>query len=164
MKKIAILIPLFLLLSVLSSIAGKQPTVGQKMPNLSKLLPDTKVPNTKGKVVMIDFWASWCGPCRASFPSFSRLQRKYASKGLVIIAIGVDEDVKKYKAFAAKYKAPFLLAHDASHKAAGFFNPPTMPTSYLIDRKGVIRHIHKGFKGKKTEAAYDQEIRALLAQ
>ncbi len=87
-----------------------------------------------------------------------------SSKGLVIIAIGVDEDVKKYKAFAAKNKAPFLLAHDSAHKAAAFFNPPTMPSSYLVDRKGVIRHIHKGFKGKKTEALYEKEIIALLGK
>ena len=159
-----ILLTAILLSSSLMSTMAKQPSVGQKLPRLSQLLPGVSIPRTKGKVILIDFWASWCGPCRASFPCFTRLHKKYSSKGLVIIAIGVDEDVKKYKAFAAKHKAPFLLAHDATHKAAGFFNPPTMPSSYLIDRKGVIRHIHKGFKGSKTEAIYEKEIAALLAQ
>ncbi|MCP5535676.1 MAG: TlpA family protein disulfide reductase [Akkermansiaceae bacterium] len=150
--------------SLLMHSMAKEPSVGQALPSLSQLLPGSSVPKTKGKVVLVDFWASWCAPCKASFPCFTRLHNKYASKGLVIIAIGVDEDVRKYKAFAAKNKAPFLLAHDSSHKAAAFFNPPTMPSSYLVDRKGVIRHIHKGFKGKKTEALYEKEIIALLGK
>lgn len=157
-----ILLITIVLSSSLMNIMAKQPSVGQALPSLSTLLPGASIPRTKGKVVLVDFWASWCGPCKASFPSFTRLHNKYASKGLVIIAIGVDEDVNKFKSFAAKNRAPFLLAHDSSHKAAAFFNPPTMPSSYLVDRKGVIRHIHKGFKGKKTEALYEKEIIALL--
>ena len=159
-----ILFIMIVLCSSMMQTMAKQPSVGQSLPSLSKLLPGAKVPNTKGKVVLVDFWASWCGPCKASFPCFTRLHNKYASKGLVIIAIGVDEDVRKHKAFAAKNKAPFLLAHDSAHKAAAFFNPPTMPSSYLVDRKGVIRYIHKGFKGKKTEAQYEKEILALLGK
>jgi len=74
------------------------------------------------------------------------------------------ENVKKSKAFASKYKAAFPIVHDSAHKAAAYFNPSTMPTSYLVDRKGVIRYIHKGFRGKKTEAQYEKEIIALLAK
>ncbi|MDZ4288871.1 MAG: TlpA disulfide reductase family protein [Prosthecobacter sp.] len=138
--------------------------VGSTMPNISSLLPGAALPKTAGKVVLVDFWASWCAPCKASFPAMARLQAKYASKGLVIIGIGVDDEADKYQAFAAKNKANFPLVHDSSHKAADFFNPPTMPTSYLIDRSGKIRYIHKGFKESKTEAEYTKEIEALLAQ
>jgi len=137
---------------------------GQQMPKLAQLLPGATLPNTSGKVVLVDFWASWCGPCKESFPALNRLQAKYASKGLVIIAVGVDEDAAKYKAFAAKMGATFSLAHDAGHQAAGFFNPPSMPSSYLVDRKGVIRYVHAGFRGAKTEAEYVTEIEALLGQ
>ena len=138
--------------------------VGQQMPKLAQLLPGATLPNTSGKVVLIDFWASWCGPCKESFPALNRLQAKYASKGLVIIGIGVDEDAAKYKSFAAKMGATFPLAHDSAHQAASFFNPPSMPSSYLVDRKGVIRYVHTGFRGAKTEADYVTEIDALLGQ
>lgn len=137
--------------------------VGQQLPKLPQLLPGASLPNTSGKVVLVDFWASWCGPCKASFPAFNRLHDTYAAKGLVILGVGVDDDAAKYKEFAGKMGAKFTLAHDSAHKAADFFSPPSMPTSYLTDRKGVIRYIHTGYRGAKTEAEYVTEIEALLA-
>lgn len=137
---------------------------GQQMPKLSKLLPGASLPNTSGKVVLVDFWASWCGPCKISFPCLNRLQEKYGSKGLVIIGVGVDEDPAKYKAFAGKMGAKFPLVHDSEHKVAAFFSPPSMPSSYITDRNGVIRHVHTGFLGAKTEAEYIAEIEALLGK
>ncbi|MEO7101182.1 MAG: redoxin family protein [Luteolibacter sp.] len=144
--------------------AADSAKVGQAMPKLSQLLPGASIPSTSGKVVLVDFWASWCGPCKASFPCLNSLQTKYASKGLVIIGIGVDDDAAQYKGFADKMKTTFSIAHDSSHQAAGFFNPPSMPSSYLVDRKGVIRMVHTGFKGAKTEAEYVAEIESLLAE
>jgi thiol-disulfide isomerase/thioredoxin len=146
------------------TLASAAPSVGQAMPKLSGMLPGAAIPNTAGKVVLVDFWASWCGPCKASFPCFNRLHQKYAGKGLVIVGIGVDEDPAKYQAFVSKQKVAFALAHDAKHKAAAFFAPSTMPTSYLVDRKGIIRYIHSGFKGAKTEAEYAKKIEELLAK
>ena len=148
----------------LTAITAAEPTVGATLPNLNGLLPGAALPKTSGKVVLVDFWASWCAPCKASFPTMSRLQSKYGSKGLVVIGIGVDENAKDYQTFAAKNKVGFTIAHDSKQQAAAFFNPPTMPSSYLVDRSGKIRHIHKGFKGAKTEAEYTKEIEALLAQ
>ena len=77
--------------STLALSAAEPAKVGQSMPKLSQLLPGATLPNTSGKVVLVDFWASWCGPCKASFPALNRLHEKYASKGLVIIGVGVDE-------------------------------------------------------------------------
>ena len=137
---------------------------GEAMPKLTQLLPGSPVPGTSGKVVLVDFWASWCGPCKQSFPVLNKLHNQYSSKGLVIVAIGVDDDPAKFKTFAEKMKVSFPVVHDSAHKAAAAFGPATMPTSYLVDRKGVIRHIHTGFKGGKTEAEYIAEIEALLAE
>lgn len=141
-----------------------EPTVGSALPKLSELLPGAALPKTTGKVVLVDFWASWCAPCKASFTTMAKLHDKYAAQGLVIIGIGVDEEADKYQAFAAKHPVGFTLVHDVKQTAAAFFNPPTMPTSYLIDRSGKIQHIHKGFKGAKTEAEYIHEIEELLRQ
>ncbi|MEZ5327182.1 MAG: TlpA disulfide reductase family protein [Verrucomicrobiales bacterium] len=158
------LLSICLALACLCSIsAADTVAVGQPMPKISKLIPGAKVPNTSGKVVLVDFWASWCGPCKKSFPVLNDLQNKYGSKGLVVIGVSVDENADDFNKFATKNKAAFSLVHDAAHKAAAAFSPPTMPTSYIIDRKGVVRHIHKGFKGSKTAAEYVAEIEALLA-
>jgi thiol-disulfide isomerase/thioredoxin len=156
------LINALLWISTTSFLAAAEPAaVGQAMPKLSQLLPGASLPNTSGKVVLVDFWASWCGPCIQSFPALNRLQTKYSPKGLIIIGIGVDDDAKAYKSFTDKMKSSFTVVHDSSHKAAGFFNPSAMPTSYLVDRKGTIRYVHSGFKAK-TEAEYITEIEELL--
>jgi peroxiredoxin len=150
-------------IALLPAIASAAPKAGDTMPNLTTLLPGAKLPDTKGKVVLVDFWASWCAPCEASFAALSRLHKTHSTKGLVIIGISVDEEEAKYKEFAAKQKPAFTVALDSGHKAANFFSPPGMPSSYLVDRKGKIRFIHKGFK-KATEAEYTKEIETLLAE
>lgn len=162
MKTIATAILLTCLSPVLSAADGAK--IGQTLPKLSQLLPKATIPNTSGKVLLVDFWASWCAPCKQSFPALNQLQTKYGSKGLVILGIGVDEDAAKYKAFAESMKVSFSIAPDTDHQAATFFNPASMPSSYLVDRKGVIRYVHSGFRGEKTVAEYTTEIEALLAE
>lgn len=155
---------LTLLLLALAAVAQADPGVGTKMPALGTLLPGASLPKTTGQVVLVDFWASWCAPCKASFATLGRLQQKYASRGLVVLGIGVDDEASAYQMFAKKQKASFSLVHDSQHTAAAWFNVPTMPSSYLVDRKGVIRHVHRGFDGPRTEAAYIAEIESLLAE
>ncbi|MEO5915203.1 MAG: redoxin family protein [Luteolibacter sp.] len=159
-----IIATLALACSTLALSAADGAKVGQPLPKLAQLLPGATIPNTSGKVVLVDFWASWCGPCKASFPALNRLQAKYSAKGLVIIGVGVDDDAAKYKEFSSKMGAKFSIAHDSAHKVADFFSPPSMPSSYIADRKGVIRYVHTGYRGEKTEAEYTTEIEALLAE
>lgn len=147
-----------------AAVLGAPAKVGQTLPKLAELLPGATVPKTAGKVIIVDFWASWCAPCKASFPAFNRLQDKYSGKGLVILGVGVDDDAANYKEFSGKMGARFGLVHDSQKKVAGAFGPPAMPTSYIVDRKGVIRYVHTGFRGAKTEAEYVTEIEALLAE
>jgi thiol-disulfide isomerase/thioredoxin len=113
-------------------------------------------------VVLVDFWASWCAPCKASFPAFSRLHADYASRGLLIVAVSVDEKPAAYSAFVKKLSPPFFVMRDESQKLVRAVKVPTMPTSYLIDRSGRVRFVHTGFHGEATENELRRNIEAML--
>jgi len=121
-------------------------------------------PATAGRVVLLDFWASWCAPCKASFPAYARLGAELSAKGLVIIAVSVDEDASAYDSFVRRMKPPFFVALDRGHRLVERVQVPTMPASYLIDREGRVRFVHQGFHGGVTEAAVRREIETLLAE
>ncbi len=106
----------------------------------------------KGKVVYLDFWASWCGPCRQSFPWMNEMHSKYGAKGLVIVAINVDAMTADAKKFLGETPAKFEIVYDAKGLTPKAFGIKGMPTSYLIDRTGKILSTHAGFNpAKKSE-------------
>lgn len=109
----------------------------------------------RGKVVLVDFWASWCGPCRSSFPWLAALHNRYAAKGLVIVAINLDKDRDAAEQFLGQYPAPFLVAFDPAGKSAEAFKVPAMPTSYLINPAGLIVHADAGFDAKEMGGVED---------
>jgi peroxiredoxin len=117
----------------------------------------------RGKVVLLDFWASWCKPCREELPVLEALQKKYGENGLVIIGVNVDKDEASARKFLQdnKLKLSFTLANDAQHKVAGSYEPPTMPSSYVIDRAGKVRFVHEGFRASDA-AKMEAEIKQLL--
>jgi thiol-disulfide isomerase/thioredoxin len=117
----------------------------------------------RGKVVYVDFWASWCGPCRSSFPWLTAMHNRYAAKGLVIVAINLDKDRDAADQFLEQYPAPFLVAFDPAGKSAEAFNVPAMPTSYLISPEGRIVHADAGFDPKET-AKIEDLIKTALPQ
>lgn len=132
----------------------------------------TKLSNSKqaldlnkfaGKVMYLDFWASWCPPCAKSFPFLNTMHQQYHDKGLQIIAINLDEQAKDADNFLSKYPAEFTLASDLSKQCAEDMGVAAMPSSYLIDRKGVIRHIHLGFRAGETQELRDK-VMQLLAE
>jgi thiol-disulfide isomerase/thioredoxin len=116
-----------------------------------------------GKVVLLDFWASWCSPCLHSFPWMNELQERHAKDGLVIVAVNVDQDRALADAFLEKVPAAFRVEYDARGAIAKQFEVQAMPTSFLIDRDGNIRVRHAGFREKQREAR-EQQIRQLLAE
>jgi cytochrome c biogenesis protein CcmG, thiol:disulfide interchange protein DsbE len=126
-----------------------------------KLAPAFKLPgrdgtvssdSLRGKVVYVDFWASWCGPCRGSFPWLKSLHERYASKGLEIVAINLDKSRDDADGFLAQFPAPFKVAFDPAGTTAEAYHVAAMPTSYLIARDGTILSTHTGFDPKKTAA------------
>ena len=104
-----------------------------------------------GKVVIVDFWASWCVPCRRSFPWLNRMHQKYAEKGLVIIAVNLDADRAEAMKFLEEYPPEFNIYYDESKELAREFGVVAMPSSYVIGRNGEIRAKHFGFKVKKQD-------------
>ena len=115
----------------------------------------------KGKVVYVDFWASWCGPCRESFPWMKKIQQQYGKDGLVVIAVNVDQEKKLADDFLNEFKPDFKVLFDKEGKLADDFKVSSMPSSYVIDRQGKPRFKHKGFHGKK-QAQYESELLGLL--
>jgi thiol-disulfide isomerase/thioredoxin len=116
-----------------------------------------------GKVVIVDFWASWCGPCRKSFPFLNQLQQKHQADGLVVLAVNEDEERSDAEAFLKQYPANFAVLFDKEGQLASQYQIPGMPTTVVIDRNGKIRYSHSGFFESKT-AAFEQEIQQLLQE
>lgn len=147
----------------LAAIAG-QPKPGDTFPSLTEFKLEGALPDlASGKVVLIDFWASWCGPCKASFPAMADLQKRYGEKGLVVLAVNVDERAEAMAAFLKRNPAGFAVLRDANHKLVEKVNVATLPTSFLLDRQGVVRFVHNGFRGKETVHDYEREIELLLS-
>jgi cytochrome c biogenesis protein CcmG, thiol:disulfide interchange protein DsbE len=115
----------------------------------------------KGKVVILDFMASWCAPCKEELPALEKLHQRYKAHGLVIIGVSVDEKRENLEKFMKDVPVSFSVMHDDKKTAAKAYGPSRMPSSYIVDKAGVIRHVHGGFRAgdeKKIEA----EVRALL--
>ncbi len=113
----------------------------------------------RGKVVVLDFWASWCVPCRRSFPWMNSMQEKYGSDGLVIIGVNLDADDADAQAFLSETPAEFRIINDPDGTLARKHDVIAMPTSYVFDRSGNLVTRHLGFKVKRQE-----EYEALLVE
>jgi len=105
----------------------------------------------KGQVVYVDFWASWCGPCRASFPWMNDMQAKYAAKGLKVVAVNLDANPADAKKFLAETPAQFQVTYDSKGETPRLFGVKGMPTSYLFDRQGKLVSVHTGFNAGQKD-------------
>ena len=116
-----------------------------------------------GKVVVIDFWASWCTPCRKSFPWLNTMQAKYADQGLVVIGVNVDEELAAAKEFLRDVPAQFQIHYDTSGQLAKKYEVLAMPSSYILDRQGNLVKTHLGFKSRNI-AEYEKILVEQLNQ
>ncbi len=115
----------------------------------------------KGKVVYLDFWASWCVPCRLSFPWMNQMQQIYASKGVVVVAVDVDRDRAQADEFLGQVPHAFRIVYDPSGKIARQYDFKDMPTSVLIGRDGKQHFVHSGFFPAK-ESEYVTHLESLI--
>ena len=149
----------------LSAGAATAQEVGSRAPAFD--LPTTAKPvrlaDLKGQVVYIDFWASWCAPCKQSFPFMSDMQAKYGPRGFKVIGVNVDQKREDADKFLASTPAGFTIGYDTSGKVAEVYQPKGMPTSYLIGADGKVRAVHIGFKDadrQKIEAEIQSALTA----
>jgi DsbE subfamily thiol:disulfide oxidoreductase len=107
--------------------------------------------STRARITLVDFWASWCVPCRKSFPWMASLHERYGARGLRVVAINLDKDRESADQFLGELKPPFTIAFDGPDgKTAEAFHVKAMPSSFLVDSTGVIVYSHAGFDPKKT--------------
>jgi thiol-disulfide isomerase/thioredoxin len=150
-------------LFALAGPAAAQLKEGDRLPDLATFGLEGELPAPlAGRVVLLDFWASWCAPCKASFPALGELQKELGPRGLVVLGVSVDEKRSAYETFLKRHPQPFATVRDASHQLAKTVQVPKMPTSYLIDRRGVVRHVHEGFHGDVTVRQLRAQLIALL--
>lgn len=115
----------------------------------------------QGKVRYVDFWASWCGPCASSFPFLDQLQAELAGRGVEIVGVNLDEERGDALAFLEKHPVRFAIVESKQADCPARFGVKAMPSSYLIDRHGQIRHVHLGFH-EADKAGLRAELEALL--
>lgn len=143
---------IFISLSLLATFSNNSLALnsGDKAPSLTLPLvasnDSLNLVDFKGRVVYVDFWASWCGPCRKSLPWLNELQQEFKNQEFVVIGINVDDEEQAAIDFLNEFPVQFPVVYDDQGEAYEQFNPAGIPTSYLIDRQGVIKAVHSGFK------------------
>ena len=158
---------LFLALILWAGLNSQAPAVqaGEQAPGfeLPRLDNDetVRLSGFKGKVVYVDFWASWCGPCRQSLPLYEALQKRMPADQFQIIAINLDEDRKDAGAFLERHPVSYLILSDPDGISARAWSVPAMPTSFLVDSSGRLANIYVGFEPSHI-GTIEHDIKALL--
>jgi thiol-disulfide isomerase/thioredoxin len=117
----------------------------------------------KGKVLLVDFWASWCVPCKTSFPALDAIYREYQPRGLEVLAVNLDEERRNADTFLSAHPHRMTVLFDPRGTAPVAFGVKGMPTSFVIDKTGTIRFTHMGYSGD-ADVRYRQEITQLLSE
>lgn len=169
MKKSVFVVAIALMINALGvSLANAGAAEGQPAPQFSlpTLVGDKPVAldSYKGKVVYLDFWASWCAPCRTSFPILNKLYDKLKAQGFEVVAINVDEDKTNAEKFLKEIPVGFTVLRDATGEWADKqYAVESMPTSFIIDKQGVVQKVHKGFTSDDVNEL-EHKITELLAK
>jgi peroxiredoxin len=140
--------------------------VGRMAPDVSLALAkggQISLSQLRGQIVLLNFWSSWCGPCREEFPVLDTLYRAHHEHGLVLIGVDIDAYPEDAVPFLKKHPVAFPIAGDAAGAVSSRFSLDSMPMSVLIDRRGTIRWIHRGFNAD-DDREYAAQVDALLRE
>jgi len=144
---------------------GWSAEVGEAAPPVD-LSAHTVVPpeltSVEGKVVLLNFWASWCGPCRAELPDLQALHERLDPEKALVLTVNLDTQQRVAEGLTRKLKVGLPVVYDPKGVVAGAFQPPSMPTSYLIDANGLIHKIYEGKLDEAAVALVEQDIQGLL--
>lgn len=149
-------------LSLTPCSRGEGVRAGDRFPDLAEFSLEGDLPVRAGKVVLVDFWASWCGPCKQSFPELDELSRVYGPRGLVVLGVSVDEVESAMAGFLDRHPVDFATVRDVKQELVAACAVEAMPTSFLIDCAGVVRFVHRGFHGDESAAELREHIEKLL--
>jgi peroxiredoxin len=122
-----------------------------------------KLSELRGKVVLLNFWASWCGPCRQEMPLLNKLHKKYKKLGFSVLGVNVEEDSSKAKQIVKDVGIKFPILFDTENKVSGLYEVSAMPSTVIIDRSGNMRYLHKGYKPGDM-SAYKKWVKKLIRE
>jgi peroxiredoxin len=117
----------------------------------------------RGQVVLVNFWASWCGPCKQEMPHLNRIYDKYRASGFTLLAVNIDDDPRHGAATAAKWGLKFPVLLDAEKSVTRLYDLGAMPATVLIDRDGRVRYLHRGYR-EGVEDSYERQVRELVKE
>ena len=164
-KRIAQTVTVLTVLAGLMTAPIQAADPGEALPNFTYEVDglERSSADVSGEVLYIDFWASWCLPCRQSFPWMAEMHQRYAAQGLVILSINLDQEKALAEAFLREFPVSFLVSYDTNADIAELLKVVGMPTALLVGRDGIVRQRHIGFRDD-SKAAYEREIQAALAE
>jgi thiol-disulfide isomerase/thioredoxin len=116
----------------------------------------------RGKVVLIDFWAQWCEPCKKELPQLEKLSREYAGKGVVVLTVNIDKQRDNAERMAKQLGLTVDVLLDPAGSVAASYDLPKMPTSFVVDKKGIVRYVNEGFDGPKDVDRFKQQLDELI--
>ncbi len=125
--------------------------------------PNLRLQEQRGQVVLVNFWATWCGPCRQEMPHLNRLYEKYRPSGFVLLGVNIDENERAAAELATRLGLKFPVLLDTDKRVSRLYDLNAMPATVLIDRDGRARFLHRGYR-EGMEQTYEQQIRDLLKE
>ena len=148
---------------VVSSFVGASASLAPSFTLPSRSGDTVVLDKLKGQVVMINFWASWCGPCRQEMPLLDEMYKRYSARGFTLLGVNVESDTKDAEKWLQQMPVTFPVLFDKENKVSKLYDVNAMPSSVFIDRKGNVRYLHRGYKAG-DEGEYLNQIRALLKE
>jgi len=157
---------LTLLLSLCLSLPVAATTISGPAPDFtlkSNSGKNLRLADLRGEVVMINFWASWCGPCRQEMPELNKLHKRYKRAGFTVFGVNVENDSSEANQMLEKIPVDFPVLYDTRSEVSKLYNVDAMPTTVLVDRDGNLRYLHRGYK-PGYEDIYRQQVKTLIRE